>query len=142
MKKALTLTLLLVGCVWPVGSASSPPVVSMLQLIANPEKYNGKPVSLIGFMHVGFESDIVYLNYEDYRHGILENGLWFERTTEITKNELLDMNYVMLSGTFVARPISYSRFSAGGVTNVTRASPWSELKHPIAEKSGLRDPKN
>jgi hypothetical protein len=51
--------------------------VSLIQLIANPERYNGKPVRLIGFLRLEFEGDALYLHREDYERG-LPNGIWVD----------------------------------------------------------------
>src|SRR4051794_10776104 len=39
--------------------------VSLVQLLANPERYHNKPVSLEGFLHVEFEECGIYLSRDD-----------------------------------------------------------------------------
>lgn len=44
------------------GSSAEPPVdVSIINLIATPEKFDGKLVSVIGFIHIGREQDLLFL---------------------------------------------------------------------------------
>src|SRR5258708_9201518 len=120
-----------------IGSMDLPPRVSIIQLIANPEKYDEKTVTLIGFMTIAFESDLLYLNYEDYQHAILPNALWFERNPQIMANsEKLDMNYVEIVGTFTTNPIGFglARPGVGGIKMIWSSVLQSELKHPVAEK--------
>lgn len=131
MKKFPILVLLIVLCAGPTSPAPQARMVSMIQLISNPEKYDGKVVTVIGFMRIGIEADSLYLSHEDDQHGILADALWFERNPKIMEqSEILDMNYVLLTGVFVAKPISYDPAAAGGITGITRAERWSELKHP------------
>jgi hypothetical protein len=112
-----------------------PQPVSVIQLIASPEKFDGKLISTEGFIHIGFESDMLYLGYEDYQHALLRNAIWFERNPEIQRDrEILDINYVGLTGVFVAKQISFAPFATGGITKISKASLVSELKHPITEK--------
>lgn len=50
--------------------------VSLIQLIAQPEKFEGKRVRFIGFLRIEFEGNAIYLHREDFDHGITKNGLW------------------------------------------------------------------
>lgn len=137
MKKFVMLLVLLILCSETAVPKQLPPLVSIIQLIANPEKYDGKTITVIGFMTVAFESDMLYLSHEDFQHAILPNALWFERNPQImADSEKLDMNYVEVVGTFTTSPLGFglARPGAGGIKNVSSAVLQSELKHPIAEK--------
>jgi hypothetical protein len=50
--------------------------VSIVSLISNPEKYDGKRIAVTGFLHIEFEDTAIYLNQDDYQHNISKNGLW------------------------------------------------------------------
>lgn len=105
--------------------------VSMVQLIANPEKYDGKLITVIGFMEIGDENDLIYSHHEDDEHGILANAIWFEITPMIKeKSEILSGNYVLLTGRFTAKRVNYDPVAVGGIKEISRAERWSELKHP------------
>ena len=52
--------------------------VSLIQLIAQPEKFEGTRVRLIGFLRIEFEGNAIYLHREDFDHGIAKNGLWVD----------------------------------------------------------------
>ena len=135
MKRLLVVLLWVVFSAPTVGPSVNPPAVSVVQLLANPEKYDGQQISVIGFLRLEFDGDMLYLSSEDYQHSIPENGLWVERNPGIMhESEKLDSNYVLLVGVFKARPIGYARFAAGGITKVSSATLWSELKYPRARK--------
>jgi hypothetical protein len=137
MKKISALVTLLTLCGPAAVPKQLPPSTSIIQLIANPEKYNGQTVTVIGFMTVAFESDMLYLSYEDYEHAVVPNAIWFERNPRImAASERLDMNYVEIIGTFTTDPVGFGlgRPGVGGIKNISSAVLRSELKHPIAEK--------
>src|ERR1700730_4548383 len=102
----------------------------MIQVIASPEKFDGKPISMIGFLSLEPEGEMLYLSYSDYSNGISENGLWIRPNAELTKDsEKLDMNYVRVVGIFSSKHIGYA-LTSGGLIQVSSCSFWSELKNP------------
>lgn len=50
--------------------------VSLVSLIANPEKYEGQRIAVAGFLHIEFEGTAIYLHQDDYVYGISQNGIW------------------------------------------------------------------
>ncbi len=51
-------------------------IVSLVQLLANPERYHNKPVCLEGFLRVEFEGCGIYLSRDDANYLINSNSLW------------------------------------------------------------------
>lgn len=49
--------------------------VSLIQLIANTEKYNEKDIRVIGFLHLEFEGDALYSHRDDYEYSIHKNSV-------------------------------------------------------------------
>ena len=86
----ITTALLLTSCNARTGSSNSPTpqpiksvddsnqagLISIVQLLAQPEKYHGRKVQVIGFVHFEFEGNAVYLSREDFEYGLVTNGLW------------------------------------------------------------------
>src|SRR5215469_766291 len=92
---ACFLTTLLVA---PI-QAQEPTGVTLVRLIANPEKFDGKLIRVIGFLRLEFEGDVLYLHREDYENAILGDGIWVDVTPAIRKESAtLNMNYVLLEG--------------------------------------------
>jgi len=80
-----------------------PTVVSLIQLIATPEKFDGKLVSVEGFLHIGREAQLLYLGQEDYKHGLDGDALWFHLDENMAKDaSKLNRNYVGIVGVFNA----------------------------------------
>jgi hypothetical protein len=46
--------------------------VSLIQLIANPESYDGKKVRIIGFLRLEFEGDALYLHQVDFEMRLMK----------------------------------------------------------------------
>jgi hypothetical protein len=55
-----------------------PQRVSIVSLIASPDRYEGKAVVVTGFFRADFEHSAIYLNEDDGKHSIKPNGFWLE----------------------------------------------------------------
>jgi hypothetical protein len=108
--------------VWRDGATD----VSIIQLISNPEKFDGKYVRLIGFVRVAFEGDAIYLHEDDYKYGLTKNGLWLNLTKDIYEKEgqKFDRKYVLVEGTFSAKNRGHMGLFSGGIDNIKRFEVW------------------
>jgi hypothetical protein len=116
------------------GQSETPHVVSFIELIANPAKYDGKVVSVIAFLGLDRpDGDMLYLHKEDYDHGILFNAVTVEESKQMwADTEKLDLNYVSVVGMFRSGEKSRNRYS--GITNVTNCTLWSQPNNPIRQR--------
>jgi hypothetical protein len=109
----------------PVSRAQNNPIrnsVSIVQLIATPEKYDHKVVLVMGFLRLEFEGDAIYLHEDDYRHGIRKNGLMVVRNAKIdAMADKLNLQYVVIEGTFDAHDHGNMGLNSGTITNITFA---------------------
>ncbi len=79
--------------------AVSPRTVSLVRLIAVPEKYDKCMVRVEGFLHMEFEGTALYLHREDYERLLLQNGV----SVDIPRNkgfDEYDNQYVRIEGVF------------------------------------------
>jgi hypothetical protein len=96
--------------------------VSIVQLIATPEKYNGKLVLVGGFLRLEFEGDAIYLHEDDYRHGIYANALWVNLDAKTAENtDKLNLHYAFVEGTFDASRHGHGGLFPGTINNITFA---------------------
>jgi len=136
MKIALMIVaVLLVGCVQPQQQQQPrPPAsarhavdhlfsVSIIDLIANPEQYDGKPVRVMGFAHFEFEGEAIYLHREDFDQGLTSNGIWLDTGDKGGPAELSDQ-YLIVEGTFVAAGRGHLGMWSGEIGKITRMEPW------------------
>jgi hypothetical protein len=107
----------------PAVAGEAPQNVSIVQLLATPEKFNGKFVRVIGFLCLEFEGDAVYLHREDFVHGLTQNALWVDVPEK--RDEALSQHYVLLEGTFDATSHGHMDLFGRAIKNITRMTLWS-----------------
>ena len=99
--------------------------VSMVQLIATPEKYDGKFVRVFGYLILEFEGDAVYLHREDLVQGLSRNALWVDRTEAMERDEKkLSGHYVLIEGIFDAQGHGHMGLFSGVIKDITRVETW------------------
>jgi hypothetical protein len=125
MKNARLLALLIL-CFAALSDATAeqPLDVSMIQLIATPEKYQGKRVRMLAFLRLEFEGNALYLHKEDYQHAIYRNGLWIDLPKGVSTGKGLTNRYVIVEGLFDATRHGHMDLWSGAITDVTRLEPW------------------
>lgn len=104
-------------------SDARPPVVSLVQLLATPERFDGCRVRVVGYVHLEFEGNAVYLHREDFEAMLLVNalGVAFRPGTLDAKHPIND-HYVLLEGTFGA-PGDHVGYYGGGLRDISSAEP-------------------
>jgi hypothetical protein len=106
-------------------STEAPLVVSLLQLIATPKRFDKKPIRVVGFLRLEFEGNALYLHREDYENAISGNGIWVEVSAEMAKQEdSLNMHYVLLQGIFNANDRGHMSLWSGSIKKIRRAIVW------------------
>jgi hypothetical protein len=96
--------------------------VSLITLIANPERYEGKVVRVIGFVQLEFEGNAIYVHEEDFRRAITDNALWLDVPRGFRGYEA--GSYAIVEGTFTAKDRGHMGMFSGDIKNVTRLEPW------------------
>jgi hypothetical protein len=110
--------------------AQQPAEVTLIQLIANPEKFDGKLIRVIGFLRLEFEGNVLYLHREDYENAILGNGIWVDVTPALSKQSAkLNMSYVLLEGIFSSGDRGHMGMWSGAIKQIRRAEVWIPAKH-------------
>ena len=127
--------LLLGSAFWSNGQdphAQIPEEISLLQLIATPERYDGKLVAVKGFLHLEFEGDILYLHREDWEQRISKNGIWVGGNPMLKENSsTLDLHYVLVVGIFDSARKGHMSSTSGSLTNIGRAFLWPPSISPL-----------
>jgi hypothetical protein len=91
-------------------------------LIATPERFNGRKVRIIGYLHIEFEGNVICLNKEDYTHGISKNSLWmdFKSRNEMAQFKKCSDHYVITEGIFNAKMQGNMGMNSGSIQNISR----------------------
>jgi len=98
--------------------------VSIIDLISQPEKYDGQEVIVTGFLSLDFEGSGIYLHREDYENSIYKNGLWCD--IDVVENKKIDHTYVSLEGIFDAKGKGHRGLWSGRLKDIRRV--WSPAK--------------
>jgi hypothetical protein len=92
--------------------------VSIINLICDPQQYDGKEIIITGFLALDFEGNAVYLYQDDYQNSIYKNGLWC--TIDMKKYREYDHKYISLEGVFDAYHKGHFGLWAGSIKSVKR----------------------
>jgi hypothetical protein len=134
------LMLILVALIPMAGAAQNetavPHAVSFLELIANPDKFDGQLVSVTGFLGLDPpDGNMLYLHKEDYDNGILLNGIGVEVTKEMWNDrEKLDGTYVQIVGIFQSGEKHGNRYSV--IAKVRNCAFRSQPSNPVRGSLG------
>jgi hypothetical protein len=107
-------------------SAASPenPIdVSIVELIAAPERFRSRRVRLIGYVVLEFEGTAVYLHEEDYTRAIMRNALWLD-VSRGGSPPLSQPAYAIVEARFEPDRHGHMDLFAGALSEISRISPW------------------
>jgi hypothetical protein len=102
--------------------------VSLVNLIATPEKYHQRKIRVIGFLHLEFEGNCLYLHRDDFEYGMSKNAIWLNLTTKDKELRRLSNEYVILEGTFESKMTGHMGMNSGSITNISRLELWHNVK--------------
>jgi len=77
--------------------------ISIITLIANPEKFEGDTVMVAGFLNLEFEGNALYIHQEDYEHRMYKNSIWVDIDRDSLKLPYFNKynkKYVEIEGVF------------------------------------------
>jgi hypothetical protein len=94
-------------------------LVSMINLIAEPDAYHDLPVIARGVLSTGFESTAIYLSQSDAEHAVTKNAVWLDLPD---KNlfQHLDGQYVLVEGVFDKNNLGHLKLYSGSIGSIRR----------------------
>jgi hypothetical protein len=98
--------------------------VSIIQLIATPEKFHGQTVELTGHCHFAFEGNAIYLHSEDLSNGNRKNALWLELPS---REPGFSGGLCIVEGRFNSTRHGHSLYS-GAIDTISRLQPTKTRK--------------
>lgn len=129
----------------PLVAGSQPPpsgeqalLVSMIQVIANPAKYEGRLIQLVGVAHFGEEEAALYLHREDEELLNTQNGVWVGGKEGFTEKDYQSLSgaFVRVEGKFTAKAHGHLGAFPGAFTSVRRL----EKERTRADYESMRKP--
>src|SRR5262249_54990940 len=126
----IVLALSINSTIAPVGQ-KQPENISLIRLIATPEKYHGKFVRVRGYLHNQFEDSAIYLTKDDSDHHNQDNALWVSYAEKVQKQAVgskqdpdnlryFDRKYVMIEGVYNKDNHGHLGLYAGSIDKVAR----------------------
>jgi len=79
-----TIKITIVFLVYLFSIESNASEVSIISLIASPDKYENKSITVIGVVGVSYEASNIYLDKWSFNHGVISNGVCL--SFDISKN--------------------------------------------------------
>ncbi len=100
--------------------------VSLVALIAAPERFDGKTVRVVGYAHLAFNNTGIYLSRESFEQGAQKNGVWLELAADALTaraNDLTD-RYVRVTGVWNAHDFGNLGLWSGQIERVRSLEAW------------------
>ena len=113
----------LTGCSSPVAPQSHAEIadVSLIRLLASPDRYEGKLVRVSGFVRLQFEGNAIYLHQEDFQHHLTSNGLWLGDVKCVGRGgKDVKSGYAIVEGKFTATSRGHMNLWSGELSDVQR----------------------
>jgi hypothetical protein len=99
--------------------------VSIIDLLAYRGFLKGKHVRVIGYLHLEFEGNGLYLSEEDYKHRITKNGLWINIDSRMKDREgEYNNRYVLIEGVFNPMKFGHGGMYSGVIEQISRLEGW------------------
>ena len=121
---ALTLLLAVTSGLGSGASSSSaaedPLGLSLVQLIANPDRYEGKRVRVKGYCHLEFEEQSLYLHREDADLMNTSNAVWLELEASDVDQAKPNEQFVLVEGIFTGKSRGHLGAWSGTIRDITR----------------------
>ncbi|MDQ1925101.1 hypothetical protein [Massilia pseudoviolaceinigra] len=136
MKKIILLASLNLWFAYLPAQASSVVEVSIAQLIASPERFDGKLVSVVGFFQNEMEESAIYLNRDEMVQAIRKNGIWIElNSSQMQSITKLHNDYAKIEGLFSATERGHFGLWSGSIKDIKKIFRWTPP--PIKRKKSL-----
>ncbi len=117
------------NCFSDVVYTAEPQSISMVSLVADPQRYDGQFVRVIAFLHLEFEGNVLYPHKEDYEHTIIPNGVWVSLTDQQKINaKKLSNSYVIVEGMFSSKEKGHMGMWSGSLQEINRLEKWQSYR--------------
>lgn len=93
--------------------------ISLVQLLANPGKYDGNRVRVVGYVHFETDNDALYLHREDEENHLRKNGVRIA-LAQGQSFEACQDSYVLIEGLFQANTSGRMALWSGALTHITK----------------------
>jgi hypothetical protein len=99
-----------------------PITVPLVALLARPREFDGRSIRVVGFGHLEFEGDALYLHREDFAQNLVTNSVRLEVPLGPAFKAFND-KYVVVEGIFEAAGDSSRALRPGSIRRISRYDP-------------------
>lgn len=98
--------------------------VSMIQLLANGDRFAGKRITVTGVIALEFEHQAVYASFFDRDNRMLNSGVWldFKGDSKINRRQI-KKGLFLISGVYDSKDLGHKGMFSGTIT-VEKISEW------------------
>lgn len=97
--------------------------VSIITIIANPERFHNNKITTIGFVSLGFEGTAIYLSDNDFKNHIGKNALRLKLKNK-EQFKQYDRKYVLIEGIFIKNKPKFFSLYSGDIEQITKMQEW------------------
>jgi hypothetical protein len=92
---------------------------SLVAVLANPSAYEGRVISIRGFVNLEKNGDAIYLSADDYRWSITANAIWLHMPHCASRaGESVGQGYMTVVGNFTAKLHGPANGWVGEIDNI------------------------
>ncbi|MBI4707625.1 MAG: hypothetical protein HY761_06845 [Candidatus Omnitrophica bacterium] len=93
--------------------------ISIINLIATPEKFHGEKILVSGFVQIDFEGNAIYLSKTDCEKIFTKNAIWLS-IDHIKEFDNFKEGYATIEGVFDAMDNGHGDMFSGSIKKITR----------------------
>jgi hypothetical protein len=109
---------------------NSPYRISINEILANPDVYEGTHLQVVGYLNLDWEADAVYLNKNDFKSRRYSKGLWIHLNQfKFRGSNKLKGHYVVVDGVFDANDHGHENLWGGALKAITSIKPFYKPRH-------------
>lgn len=100
-------------------------IASLVSVVANPQRFGGRNIQVVGFVTLRFEENVLYLSREAAEVGDSSSAVWLDvASLTLSRPQDYDRHYVLLAGRFNAENRGHFGMFAGTIESISRLERW------------------
>ena len=108
----------------------------MIALLASPERYDGKPVSVFGYAHFEFEGNMLCSSRDAFEDNLISDCVWLDVPSGSGFRDFSN-RIVMVVGIYRAHQRGHEDMFSGSLTSLSTFAAWPSRKE-VREFAGGR----
>ena len=100
-------------------------IASLVSVVANPQRFGGRTIQVVGFVTLRFEDNALYLSREAAEVSDSSSAVWLDvGGLTLSRPQDFDRRYVILAGRFNAENRGHLGMFAGTIETISRLERW------------------